>query len=121
MNVNFSQVLAYLTIGGSGGGFIGFKLKIPAGGLVGAMIAVIIFKFCSGVQWNLPRGYGIIVQVLVGVMIGATFQRSTLDTISQLLLPIVVSTLVLVFTGAVLCLIFTKMNLMDCVDRLFGH
>ncbi len=30
------------------GGFLGSKLKIPAGALIGAMLTIIVFKWISG-------------------------------------------------------------------------
>ena len=70
--MNYSGVGLYLAVGAIGG-LIGIKLKIPAGVLIGAMAGVIVCKLFMHVQWEMPKSFGFVVQVLLG----QPFQGST--------------------------------------------
>ena len=54
------------------GGFIGYKLKIPAGVLVGSMTMVILAKLILKSEWEVPRNFTFVLHVLIGVMVGAS-------------------------------------------------
>ena len=51
------------------GGLIGIRLKIPAGALIGAMLAVAAFKIGTG-KGELPITFRLGAQIVVGGMIG---------------------------------------------------
>ena len=99
---------------------LGFKLKIPSGAMVGSMLFVIAFKLLSGKGWSAPKEYQLIVQILLGIMIGSTFEKHMLENIINLAIPIVVSTLALVGTGLLLCIAFTKLGLIDVATCYLG-
>lgn len=117
--MNLSAPLAYLAIGAIGG-LLGYKLKVPSGALIGSMIAVIGLKLVFETGWRPPKHYELAVQVLLGVMIGSTFEREMIGSLTKLLLPIICSTLVLAATGLALTLIFYKMGLMNVSTSYLG-
>ena len=92
---NTLGIIAYLVVGFIGG-FIGFRLKITGCTLVGAMFAVILLNFLIGRNFKIPANYTFITQVLIGVMVGASFSKEVGRTILPILLPVLFSTLVLV-------------------------
>lgn len=115
MEIGMNTFLAlgiYLLIG-TVGGLIGMRIKLPGGIMVGAMLAVILFKVISHQDWSLPKHYNIVIQILVGVMVGASYNADIARAVNKVIGPVIVSTLVLVFTGVILALIFTKLNLLD--------
>jgi uncharacterized membrane protein AbrB (regulator of aidB expression) len=61
---------------GTLGGYLGTKLKIPAGALIGSLLAVICFKLISRVDWNVPKTFTFVLQVFLGIMVGASFSRA---------------------------------------------
>ena len=52
--------LAVYFIIGTLGGFIGSRLRIPAGVLIGSMLAIIAFKSISRLDWEIPRSFPLI-------------------------------------------------------------
>ena len=109
----------YLVIG-LAGGLVGEKLKIPAGALVGSMVAVILFKMFAQVSWPVPRSFNFVLQVFLGVMVAASFHPAMLESFSKIAVPVVVSTVVLVAAGVALSLIFTRLGLLDFPTAYLG-
>ncbi len=98
---------------GTLGGYLGTKLKIPAGALIGSLLAVICFKLISRVDWNVPRTFTFVLQVFLGIMVGASFQPGMLKVMGRVFFPVITSTLLLVGTGLLLSMVFTRMGLLD--------
>ncbi len=98
---------------GTLGGYLGTKLKIPAGALIGSLLAVICFKLISRVDWNVPRTFTFVLQVFIGIMVGASFQPGMLQVMGRVFFPVITSTLLLVGTGLLLSMVFTRMGLLD--------
>ncbi len=115
----FGSLATYILLGILGG-FIGSKLKIPAGALIGAMVTVILFKITVKVDWEIPKAFTFILQVFLGIMVGALFQSEMLKVMNQIMIPVVISTLVLVGTGIVLTLVFTRLGLLDLGTAYLG-
>ena len=98
---------------GAFGGYLGTKLKIPAGALIGSLLAVICFKLISRVDWNVPKTFTFVLQVFLGIMVGASFQPGMLKVMGRVFFPVITSTLLLVGTGLLLSMVFTRMGLLD--------
>ncbi len=111
MNTHVSLFI-YLIVGVLGG-LAGSKLKLPAGELVGAMLAVLVFKMIAQKNWGIPSGYSFIVQVLLGVMVGCSFHPGMLKTLAKIGVPLIGSTVALMLTGIVLSLFFSWLGLME--------
>jgi uncharacterized protein len=117
------NALASLALYGSigvAGGFIGDRLKVPSGAMIGAMIAVIALKLLLKSEWEIPKGYGFTLQVLVGVMVGASFHPSLLQTFYKIAIPVVISCIVLVGVGLIMALVFAKLGMMDIGTSYLG-
>ncbi len=111
MNAYFGFGL-YLCVGALGG-FLGAKLKIPAGTLTGAMTSVIILKLLMQSQWEMPDGANFATQVLVGVMVASTFHPAMLKTLKVIALPVAFSSLILVCAGGLVAVLISRLNLLD--------
>jgi membrane AbrB-like protein len=98
---------------GTVGGYLGMKLKIPAGALIGSLLAMICFKLISRVDWNVPKTFTFVLQVFLGIMVGASFQPGMLKVMGRVFFPVITSTLLLVGTGLLLSMVFTRMGLLD--------
>jgi membrane AbrB-like protein len=112
-------LLAYLALG-LVGGFLGSKLKIPAGTLIGAMLMIILFKAFLHVHWQVPKSFTFALQVFLGVMVGASFQPEMLQYMKRIALPVVISCFVLVGSGLIMSLIFTRLGLLDLGTAYLG-
>jgi len=102
------------------GGLGGYKLKIPAGTLIGAMVAVIAFKLIVKSDWEMPKHFSFLIQVLLGLMVGASFNVSLLPVFQKILLPVVLSSIILVGTGFLTSIIFAKFGLLDIKTGYLG-
>lgn len=96
------------------------KLKIPAGAIIGSMLAVIAVKLSLNSNWELPKYYGFIIQVMIGILVGAAFHPALLQTFYKLLIPVIVSSVILVATGLIIALIFHKLGFMDVGTGYLG-
>jgi len=102
-----TSLAIYLVIG-CFGGVLGLYSRLPAGTLLGTVLAVIMFKICLNTSWQTPKVYGFFCQVLLGVLIALTFRPSMLQMIGKLWAPVFLSTLSLILCGALMALIFAK-------------
>ena len=109
----------YLGVG-TLGGFCGSKLKIPAGTLVGAMLAVILTKMVLKSYWEIPKEFTFVIQILLGVMVGTTYNPAIVKVLSKIVIPVVLSTVVLIGIGIILSLIFTKLGFLDIGTAYLG-
>jgi hypothetical protein len=112
-------LLTYLALGLIGG-LIGAKLKIPAGTLVGAMLTIVLFKMFTKLHWEIPRNFTFILQVFLGIAVGASFQPALFQVMKKIALPVVISCVVLVATGALLAVIFTRLGILDMGTAYLG-
>lgn len=102
----------YLGIG-TIGGLLGARIKIPGGVLTGAMISVIVCKLFMQTQWEMPKGFNFITQVLVGVMVASTFHPDMLKTLKSIAIPVIISSIMLVGAGCLLAIVIYRLNLLD--------
>ena len=114
MNPNFGW-MAYIVVG-TLGGIAGSRLKIPAGTLIVAMLAIIVFKLITKTHWEMPRGFNFVLQIALGIMVGASFQPAMVPVLRQIFFPVLASTVTLVGVGILLSIIFTRM--MSNIPRL---
>lgn len=101
------------------GGFIGIKLKIPAGALVGAMASVAIYNIYTG-QGSIPMNFKLIAQIVVGGMIGLNFTMDTVKGLKELLVPSLILVLGLTVFSIFLGFIIYKLTGLDLVTALFS-
>lgn len=76
------------------GGCIGLKLRIPAGAMIGSMIAVAVFNVAFEVAW-MPAGLKFYTQVATGAYLGAKITRGDLKTLRTILRPAVLLVVVM--------------------------
>ena len=118
MNPNLGW-LVYIGLG-TLGGLAGSRLKIPAGSLIVAMLTIIIFKLITKTHWEMPKGFNFVLQVALGIMVGASFQPAMVPVLKKLFLPVVTSTLTLVGVGVLLSVIFARMGILDAPAAYLG-
>ena len=109
----------YLCVG-TIGGFVVSRFKIPAGAMIGAMLAVVLFKLILQRNWPVPRNFGLVVQVLVGIMVGVSFHPDMLKTFGKIFIPVASSTFLLVGIGFLLALVYAKTELLDIKTAYLG-
>jgi membrane AbrB-like protein len=117
--IGFFNFVLYAGVG-LFGGFLGYKIKIPAGALIGSLVFVILAKLLLKSDWQLPKQFIFFIQVLLGIMVGATFHPSLLPVFHKILIPVVLSCVILVGTGVLMAIVFTKLGLLDLGTGYLG-
>ncbi|MCT4618431.1 MAG: AbrB family transcriptional regulator [Marinisporobacter sp.] len=112
------KIIYTLAVAGMGG-FVGIKLKIPAGAFVGAMIAVAIFNIYTEVG-HIPSSFKIIAQIVVGGMIGLNFTMETVRGLKDLILPAFILVVGLTVFSIALGFIISKISGIDLITSLFS-
>jgi len=112
-------LIGYLGLGLLGG-LLGAKLKIPAGALIGAMLTIIFFKIFMKVHWDIPRSFTFVLQVFLGIMVGASFQPELVQVMKKIAIPVIISCVVLMGTGVILAVVFTRLGLVDIGTAYLG-
>ena len=95
-------------------GYIGLKLKIPAGGIIFSLVAVAGVKLLSRMETGpIPGLLNLIPQAVLGLFLGTQFSNRVLEEISKMWGYIFISVLVLFVTGILIAVVYAKMNLMN--------
>jgi membrane AbrB-like protein len=101
------------------GGFIGHKLGIPAGALLGSMMAVGAASLL-GAKPAMPESYNIIAQMVLGGFLGLTITRDALPDIkTHLVASFLVLVLLSVF-GILTGYIVSRLTGLELYTSLFG-
>ena len=96
------------------GGYIGLKLKIPAGGIIFSLIAVAGVKLLAKMETGTIPGFlNLIPQAVLGLILGTQFSSRVLEEISKVWGYMLISVLVLFVTGLILAAIYIKMNVFN--------
>ena len=95
-------------------GYIGLKLKVPAGGIIFSLIAVGGIKLVAKLETGyIPGVLNLVPQAVLGLLLGCQFSDRVLEEISRLWGYVLISVVVLFLTGIILAVIYTKMKLFN--------
>ncbi|WP_132996067.1 AbrB family transcriptional regulator [Sporanaerobacter acetigenes] len=101
------------------GGFIGNKLKIPAGALIGSMVSVGIFNLFS-FKLEIPQFYRIVAHSILGGSLGLLITKDFLMDLRKYLIPSLTVVILLSLFGALTGIIVSKITKTDILTSLFG-
>lgn len=113
MSNMFSQHLLIFSLVGIMGGIIGVKSHIPGGALIGSMVAVIMLKVFIGKGWVMPKWYATVAEIMIGIVIGASYRPGIFELLKRLMLPVIASTLMLIIMGFVVSVVLVKLGILD--------
>ncbi len=102
------------------GGFVGYKLKIPAGAMIGSMLAVAagaLLKFDLGA---LPSYSKPVVQVVLGAILGLGLRNTSLEQLKSLLVPAAVIITILMTAGFATAFILNRFFGLDLMTAIFS-
>ena len=102
------------------GGYVGVKLKIPAGALLGALVATVAIRFLGAKAREIPDIFSFIAQVLIGLIIGAGVTLELFDHLAKCWIPLVISVVFLVFIGFVSAFLIYRMGYLDFPTSFLG-
>lgn len=93
------------------GAYVFERLRIPAGALIGAMVAAAALNLSSVDLPPLPDWVRFASFAAIGWLLGAQFTRDTLTNLRSSLAPIAVVVVTLVATGVVLALVLQRLGI----------
>lgn len=110
MNLLFTFLVALL------GAIIAIKLKIPAGAMVGSMIAVAIFNIAFDSAY-FPRNLKIMTQIISGLFIGCKITKYEIVSLKKSIKPAIINTVMILLSCLLMGVIlyfFTDYSLATC-------
>ncbi len=96
------NLLLYLLIlhsAGTAGGLLLRKFRLPAGALVGALLAAMLVNSMYTTDLLYPTDLRIFIQILSGLVIGTRFTRTDIRSLGSMAIPVVVLMTVLLATN----------------------
>jgi uncharacterized membrane protein AbrB (regulator of aidB expression) len=81
------------------GGYVGVKLKIPAGALIGALVATVAIRFLGTKAREIPYIFSFLGQVFIGLVIGGGVTLELFNYLSKCWVPVVISMVAFIFIG----------------------
>jgi membrane AbrB-like protein len=101
------------------GGLIGIRTKIPAGALVGAMVAVALFNLSTG-SGEMPKWTAYVAQIMIGALVGLQIRPDILQELKLLVVPSLILVVGMMTWAVILGLLITKVSDIDLVTALFS-
>jgi len=101
------------------GGWAGIRFRVPAGAMIGSLVAVAIYNYFSQMGY-MPANLKIIGQIIIGGTIGMNFNKSSLAEMKQVFLPAIASVFILLTVGMIAGYVLHKVTGIDLVTALLG-
>ncbi|HIW77324.1 MULTISPECIES: AbrB family transcriptional regulator [Gordonibacter] len=102
---------------GAAGGLLLKRLKVPAGLMIGAFVAVAVLNVSTGFAW-LPSGTRTGVQIVAGAFVGCSLERSDVARLRSFVKPIVVMLVSFLILNLVLGFVLWATSPLDLVTSL---
>lgn len=102
------------------GGYVGYKLRIPSGAMIGAMVAVAAVSLTKADLGRLPDISKPAVQVILGAILGFGLRNITLSQLKSLFIPAALMIAVLLAAGFLVALILHRYFGFDVMTALFS-
>lgn len=102
------------------GGWLADKFGMPGGAIVGSMLCSGLVAICFQAAITLPASAGMTIQIILGISLGLTFDRSFLQVAIKILPLAVISTLVLLSVAIGMAFVAHRLGLVDFATALFG-
>lgn len=100
-------------------GTIAMKIKVPAGGMIGAMVGVALLNLLTG-QAYMYRILRTAVQVCLGTMSGYRVGRNELKNMGALIIPIIFMLLICLILNIVFGVVIVKTTSLDIATALLA-
>lgn len=110
----------YVIAAGIVGGLIAVRGNIPGGAVVGAMLLSGLVAMLLPDPIKLPSQLSTGIQILLGITLGLSFDRSFLALGPKALPLAILSTLVLLVVAVIMAYIASRLGLVDFGTALFG-
>lgn len=117
-SINMNDLIITIAIGFIGG-FLGLKLKLPAGMMVGTLIAIAIFNVSTG-QAYMPQDVRIITQIAAGAFIGSGVSKKDVIELKYIVKPAIYMIISMIGLNLLMGLMMSKITGLDLITSLFA-
>jgi membrane AbrB-like protein len=112
--------MLFIVIFGVVGGGLAKKMGLPGGAVVGAMLGAGLTAVVLPGRFILPDAAATAIQIMLGISLGMTFDRSFLALCGQVLPMAILSTIALLSVAVLMAYIAQRLGLVDFATALFG-
>lgn len=124
MRVSLVVTVVAVLIFGAAGALLGHRLAVPAGALIGTLVAVgavsIGVELLGLPQLPVPASLRWLLQIMLGMMVGLRMDRDSLRAGARALLPAALIAAILVSSTLVAALVVAPLTSADLVTTLFA-
>ncbi len=113
-------LLILLHVTGALGGLFLRKCRLPAGALVGAMLAVMLFNSFTTALPSYPHNLRLLVQIISGLVIGTRFSRSDVQSLKTMAVPVIVLITVLLMTNLAFAFVMEHTTSLSFMTSFFA-
>jgi len=107
-------------LAGSGGGLLAQRMHFPGGAIVGAMLGSGLAAIIIPGRFVIPSHISTLIQITLGITLGMSFDRSSLELIPKIIPLAMVSTFVLVILTIFMAYVAQRLGIVDSATALFG-
>ena len=105
---------------GTGGGVLAQRMHFPGGALVGAMLGSAVAAVVLPGKFEIPGHIGTLIQIVLGITLGMSFDRSSLDLFTRIIPLATVSTFVLLVITVLMAYMAHRFGILDSATALYG-
>lgn len=116
--MNLLQLLAMHLVGAAGGLFLS-RFKVPAGTLIGALLAVMVYNAAFGGQ-TYPTDLRVVVQILSGLVIGRRFTQADIKCLKSMILPVILMVILLLLINLMFAFIMEHFTTLGFMTSFFA-
>ena len=113
------QRIIFTLIVGIIGGYIGIKLKIPAGAMIGSMIFAGGYNVLTSGA-HVPSNFKLIAQIVIGCTIGLNFTMDSVLGLKKIIIPSIILVIGLTTLSVILGYTIHKFTGIDLPTALFS-
>ncbi|MBN1957820.1 MAG: AbrB family transcriptional regulator [Desulfuromonadales bacterium] len=109
-----------IVLAGTFGGLLAGKMNLPGGPLVGAMLGTALTAVVIPGSFVIPDHLSTAIQIILGITLGMTFNRSSLELIPRILPLAILGTIALLLVSILLAYGAGRLGIIDTPTALFG-
>jgi len=112
--------MVFIVLSGITCGLLAKRFNLPGGAIVGSMLGAATMGLLTPGTATIPPAIATTVELILGISLGMSFDRSFLDLIGRLLPAAILSTLGLLITSILMAFIAKRFGVVDFATALFG-
>ena len=112
--------LLFLHLTGSVGGLLAKRMRIPAGALIGSLLAAMVFNAIYPVIPTYPKDLRLGIQILSGMVIGTRFTQADIKTLKTMVLPVLILVVMLLSINLGFAALMSRFTALSFMTSFFA-